>query len=256
MQVVLLEIKYTDSAAGIFSLSHAIYISVTFVSVLLLLYISRRISRAGFERLGIILATALTAAEAIKITVAIASREPIDNWIPLYFCGLFLPALWLLRSGREKLRRAAYAYVTMGGIPAGLLFTLYPSTSLARYPATSPLSIHAAIFHGAMIYFGLIILRRGFFLPRQEDGRLYFWFVTAAVIPSAIINHLFGTNCMFLSDPFGLPLVTELCRDFPTLYAIGAWLMQAFLLFKISLTIYKATERRKTHAQPNNQKHL
>ena len=245
-----------EDIAGLFGREHILYIIFTFLSVGLLLFLSRRVTRRGFLIIHTVLAILLTLLEVGKIVLNILARSPIDNWIPFYFCGLFNFALWFLFSKRAWLKKAGYAYITMGGILAGVFFTFYPSTSLARYPALHPASLHAALFHGAMIYFGLLILMRGFYLPRGEDLKYYFSFISAASLISLPINHYFGANCMFLRDPFGLPLLSSLAEHIPPLYIITVWLAQAFILFKISISIYNLTGKAKTNAFSNCQKHL
>ena len=241
--------KFTErEAAGLYGREHLLYITLTLLLVALCLFLCRKVGDRGFRRIHIFLTLFITATEIAKITLCIVGREPVDNWIPLYFCGLFSFALWFLFSKNEKLKKAGYSYITMGGILAGVFFTFYPSTSLARYPALHPASIHAAIFHGAMIYFGLLILARGFYLPKSEDLKYYFSFVTAAVAVSLPINSIFGTNCMFLSDPFGLPVLTGLAENLPILYIIIVWLSQAFILFKLSIFIYNLFRKAKGNA--------
>ena len=235
-------------AAGLYGGEHFLYIALTLLLVALCLFLCRKVGESGFRRIHIFLTLFITATEIVKIALSIAGREPIDNWIPLYFCGLFSFALWFLFSKNEKLKKAGYSYITMGGIIAGAFFTFYPSTSLARYPALHPASIHAAVFHGAMIYFGLLILARGFYRPKSEDIKYYFSFVTAAVAVSLPINLIFGTNCMFLSDPFGLPVLTGLAENLPILYIITVWLSQAFILFKLSIFIYNLFRKAKGNA--------
>ncbi len=227
-----------EDIAGLYGREHFLYIAVTFLLVGLCLFWTRGIGVSAFRKIHIALTLSLTVLEIGKILLNINALSPIDNWIPLYFCGLFNFALWFVLAKNPRLKKIGYSYITMGGIPAGIFFTLYPSTSLARYPALHAASIHAAIFHGAMIYLGLLILMRGFYLPKSEDIKYYFSFVTVASVISLFINHFFGANCMFLRDPFGLPIFTELARQLPIIYIIIVWLAQAFILFKISISVY------------------
>ena len=245
-----------EDSAGLFGSEHILYIIFTFVFVGFLLFLSRRVTARGFRKIHTMLTISLTLFEIVKIALNIMANSPIDDWIPFYFCGLFNFALWFLFSNREWLKKVGYSYITMGGILAGVFFTFYPSTSLARYPALHPASLHAAVFHGAMIYFGLLILMRGFYLPKGEDLKYYFSFISIASLISLFINHYFGANCMFLRDPFGLPHLSTLAEHFPVLYIIIVWLAQAFILFKISISIYNLIGKAKTNAFSNCKKHL
>ena len=231
--------KFTEEdIAGLFTIEHFIYIAVIFATVAALLFLSRNISEPQFERLHICLAVAISVTEVVKIILNIYKGAPYDYFIPLYFCGLFNFAIWLAKSKCDPLRRIGFSYITLGGIFAGFFFTLYPSTALAHDPIYHPSTIHAAFFHGAMLYFGITALMRGFYKPKRSDIGLYFLFITSACFVALILNSTLGTNCMFLSNAFKLPLLTQLNEWFSPLYMIIAWLGQAYVLPILSLLVY------------------
>lgn len=232
-------------SSKLFGSDHAIFFFVTAFAVSLLLFLSRHVNKLQYDLIILITAVTITVSEVLKIIICIINRAPLDNFLPLYFCGLFNFAIWFAKSKKRVLSIMGYSYITMGGIVAGIFFLLYPSTALGMYPLYHPSVLHSAFFHGAMIYIGVLTLMRGFYRPENDHIKYYFYFVTVATVLAAIINASLGTNCMFLRDPFGLPLLAPLCDRSPLAYMLIAWIGQAYVLFKISIMLFELFIKKK-----------
>ncbi len=234
-----------EDVAGLFNLTHLLYVIVFFALLSLALYRSRGMTDKVFRRLYLAVAVGVTVGEGVKIALRIFKNQWIDSWIPLYFCSLFLFAVWLPYSRHRPLKRAGYAYMTMGGIPAAICFTLYPSTSLALFPLFHPSTIYSGVFHFAMLYLGIMLLLRGEYRPEWRDGGPYFLFILFFAIPSVILNRVYGTNCLFLRHAFKLPFLEPIIALSPYLYMALAFLAQSVLIFLVPCGLTRLIEQKR-----------
>ncbi len=229
---------------GLFTPWHFFYIFLTFAGVALALCLTKNMKRESFRKTRFWIAVSTTVAEVIKIALRVYKGEPNDTWIPFYFCGLFLFAVWFSMSKNTTLSILGNSFLTMGGIMAGIIFTLYPSTSLLLYPAWHPSSIHALIYHGVMMYLGTLTLIKHEYTPRKSHWQHYFIFITAACVMSISINPILGTNCMFMDNPFGMPLLTQINEWWRPAYMFLAWIGQSTVLYWFNLGMYKISDKR------------
>ncbi len=227
-----------EDTAGMFNSLHLVATALFFMLLVLLLVLSRKMSARAAERTLLWLTIAVTVMEIIKIAVRIRRGLGPDSWVPLYFCSLFIFAVWLVRIPCEPLRRTGYAFITMGGITASVFFTFYPSTSLGMYPLISGATLHSFMYHLIMCYCGILVLWRGLYRPRAVDSAGYFIFIASACLASAVCNRHLGTNCMFLGHPFGLPLLEPLLELSPMLYRCTVTVAQGSLMFWANFGLY------------------
>ena len=227
-----------EDVPGLFSLEHLIYILVVFLGVGLLVYYSRNINEKKYRIIHRSLTAILTGCEVVKILLLIYKEANYDDYIPFYFCGLFIFALWFSNSKIPFLRNTGFAYITMGSIMAGIIFTFYPSTSLLLYPIWHPATVYGAIYHSAMMYFGVITLINREYTPNKNHAKNYFVYVSLACVLSLVLNKYLGTNCMFLRHPFGLPLLTEIQQWYAPAYVILAWFGQSIVLFWVNFWFF------------------
>lgn len=224
---------------GMFNLWHYLTICLFILLLWSLLRLSRGMTRQQVERCHFFIALGITLLEIWKIFSRIRKGYGPDSWVPLYYCSLFLFAVWLSLCRWEPARRAGYSFITMGGILASIAFTIYPSTSLGMYPLLHPSTFHSFVYHLIMCYLGLLLLKKGCYRPKTRDSVYYFLFVLTACVAAIFLNAFIGTNCMFLSHPFGLPILQPL-RDYShILYILFAILGQSVLWFWLHYGLYK-----------------
>ena len=221
-----------------FSTEHFISIILFILFGWMILYLTRKFNKEQVKKLHIVTASIITLLEVIKISLRIYKQQAYDSWVPLYFCSLFIFAVWVSLSSNKYLSRMGYAYMTMGGIGASICFTLYPSTSFGMYPAWHPSTIYSFIFHLAMFITGVLALTKRIYEPKAKDGILYFIFIITACIPSVFINDALQTNCMFLRHPFQLPILQQLVDFSPILYIVVMTLFQSVIVFWGCFGIY------------------
>ena len=239
----------SEDVAGMFSLWHFIFLLIFIGLLTVALFCCRRITDQQTQKILWWSAIVVTVVEIVKITLRIAKGDGTDSWIPLYYCSLFLYAVWMTRSKREWLSRMGYSYVTMGGILAACLFTLYPSTSLAIYPALHPASLHSLLYHWLMAFVGILVLWKKQFTPKARDALLYFVFVFTACVFGYFINEWVHSNCMFLHHAFKLPVLDDLLRYSHAAYMLVVVLAQAVGMYWLNFGVYILFQKRKEKKQ-------
>ncbi len=230
---------------GLYNGLHWITIALFGVLMAVLILVSRPMTRKGADRMIFWLGLTATILEIIKIARRMYLGKGPDTWIPLYFCSLFIFSVWLVRFKSDFLRRMGYAFISMGGFLASILFTFYPSTSLAIYPLISFASIHSFLYHLIMCYCGALALWKGLYRPEIRDWLGYFVFIASACVLGVFCNEKLGSNCMFLDHPFGLPVLQPI-RDYSHgLYMIIVAFGQGFLMFWLNFGLYRLVIKQK-----------
>lgn len=232
------------NTCGMFNFWHYLTIFLFFLFLWCLLRISRRMTAQQVRMCHFLVAVGITLLEVFKIISRIQKGYGPDSWVPLYYCSLFLFAIWLSLCRWVPAQRAGYAFITMGGILASAAFTLYPSTSLGMYPLLHPSTLHSFVFHLVMCWMGILLLQKGCYRPRKRDSLYYFLFVLSACVVALFLNDAIGTNCMFLSHPFGLPVLQPIRDHSHILYILIAILGQAAAFFWLHYGLYQIFQRK------------
>ncbi len=236
--------KLFVNTCGMFNIWHYLTIVLFFLLLWCLLRLSANMSVAQVKMCHFFIAVGIMILEVFKITLRIKKDYGPDSWVPLYYCSLFVFAIWLSLCRWKPIRRAGYAFITMGGILASVAFTLYPSTSLGMYPLLHPSTLHSFVYHLIMCYTGILFLEKGCFRPQKRDCVYYFLFVFMACVAAIFINEAIGTNCMFLSHPFGLPVLQPI-RDFShILYIFLAITGQSVAIYWLHYGLYQLFRRK------------
>lgn len=236
--------KLFYTTCGMFNSVHFLVIVLFFALLWLLLRASRKLNEENVGKLLLSVAIFTTVLEIIKIAVRINGDEGPDSWVPLYFCSLFIPAIWLAVSPWQNLRTVGFAYLTMGGIAASVFFIFYPSTALGMYPLFHLSTIHSVVYHLIMCYCGILILQKRVYTPHCRDAISYSLFIIGACILAVIVNKNLGTNCMFLEHPFGLPFLMKLCDSAKPLYMLVVAAAQSVGVFYVCFGIYSCYRKR------------
>ena len=120
---------------------------------------------------------------------------------------LFVFAGALSSFGKGKIERMGDVFFATGGIIGGLVFVILPTTSLPAYPMLHIVSLHSFLYHGTMVYLGLLINITHYIELNASDIRYYATLVGIVCILAYIINKIFNSNLMFISKNFpGTPL--------------------------------------------------
>lgn len=244
--------NYTqDDICGIFSAWHFIVIAGFFLVSFFAIYFSQKLSQKQTKTVLLVIAIAVTVMEIVKIVLRLCKGANGNSWIPLYFCSLFIYAIWLSFSKNQHIKNTGYSFMVFGGIFAAISFIIYPSTSLMLYPLWHPSSLHSILYHGLMFYSGIMVILKKLYVPKAKDFFLYLIFTTIASLVAIIINHFLGTNMMFLGNPFGLPILSDILNYSKILYILLAYIAQCVILFWLNYGIYKLFSIRRKHNNGN-----
>ncbi len=131
----------------------------------------------------------------------------LNNYVPLYYCSLLLYAGLLSSFAKNKLKRIGDVFLATGGIIGGIVFMILPTTSLPAYPMFHIVSLHSFLFHGIMVYLGLLINMTNYITINASDIKYFAVLVGTICILAYIINEIFDSNLMFISKNFpGTPI--------------------------------------------------
>ncbi len=147
--------------------------------------------------------------EVVIITFKLATGDVrnLNNYVPLYYCSLLLYAGLLSSFAKNTLKRVGDVFLATGGIVGGIVFLIFPTTSLPAYPMLHFVSLHSFLFHGTMVYLGILINKTHYIELKMSDMKYYVGLVGIVCVCAYIINSIFGSNLMFISENFpGMPI--------------------------------------------------
>lgn len=194
---------------GIFTIDHFKLIIITAIGIIIAL--KKTINKTKEEVKEIIKRCTILMwiFEIIKIFFRIYTGDVrnVNNYVPLYYCSLLLYAGGLSSFAKGKLKRVGDVFLATGGIIGGTVFIVFPTTSLLQYPMLHIVSLHSFLFHGIMIYLGILINATNYIELEASDIKYYASFVGIACILAYIVNNIFNSNLMFISQNFpGMPI--------------------------------------------------
>lgn len=194
---------------GIFTKGHFVLLITTIIGIIVALKYTCGKSKKQVHNIIKHITIIAYVLEVIKIIFNIKqnSIRAVNTYMPLYYCSILLYAGLLSSYGKSTLKRVGDVSLATGAIIGGIVFIIYPSTSLPMYPTFHFLSIHSFLFHGAMIYLGIMININNYIKLEKEDIKYFASLIGFMGIAALIINKLFDGNLMFISNNFpGTPI--------------------------------------------------
>lgn len=228
---------------GIFTTDHFILIGITIIGIIIALKFTSNKSKEKVHSIIKKITIIMCILEIVKISFNLQqnSFRDVNTYMPLYYCSILLYAGLLSSFGKGALKRAGDVCLATGSVIGGIVFIIYPSTSLPMYPAFHFLSIHSFLFHGTMIYLGILINKTQYIELEQNDIKYFASVIGIMSIVALIINKLFNGNLMFISNNFpGTPI--EILYDITNggiMYTLIMVLAQMTLPFYITYVIIK-----------------
>lgn len=191
-------------ACGIFTGGHFLLIGITAFCIYFALKNTINKSRKEIYKIIRKSTIIICTLEILKIIycMCLESVKSVNNYLPLYYCSMLLYAGILSSFGKGKLKRTGDVFLATGAIIGGSVFMIYPSTTLPQYPAFHILSLYSFLFHGLMVYLGLLINITHYIELRKEDIKYYSVLVGTLCIVAFITNNIFDSNLMFISKNF------------------------------------------------------
>lgn len=225
----------SETACGMFTLPHIISLIICLVLVALAIYLSRKFDEKKIKLTTKIMAYVFTVLEIAKIIFkfAIDDAKYLDHWVPLYFCSLFIFALWMCTYGKGRIYKLGESFILGGCIVGGFAFLVVPATSLMDYPVYHFLSIHSMVFHSSMLYLGIMYIWKKKSKLDLKVLTYYSIFVGFFGVLSIVLNLIFDQNFMILTKPVNIPIefLNAIANNVPWLYTIGALILYIVIPF-------------------------
>ena len=209
---------------GLFTTSHFVALAICLLLVLVLVTYSLKLSNNTFNKIIKVSAIIITILEIIKkiFNLYHNPNAPINDWLPFHYCSLFIYSLWLSGYFKGMLKKIGDSFLVGGGIIAGLIFLIIPSSSLRLFPIFHFQCLYSLLFHSLFLYCGLVILIKNYFTLSVKTYFYYFIFCTFFCTIAVILNSITDSNFMFLDNPWGIPLpfLSKIEKECKVLYII------------------------------------
>lgn len=237
----------TETACGMFTLPHIISLALCLILICVSVCFTKKLTDNGILRIARISAYVFTAMEIIKIAYKIywGYTEYLDYYLPISFCSMFIPALWLYGYGKGIFKEIGRCFIRYGCFTGGIAFLTVPATSLMMHPIYHYLSIHSMLFHSAMVYFGVIFFIRREKSVTKRDFITYSSFILSICSIAIILNLLTGSNLMLLSFPLNIPveIVNTIAAKLPALYTLSAVIIYTLFTFGVAFAVETLTDK-------------
>ena len=194
---------------GIFTTKHFILIIITIAAISIAL--KKTINKSKDEVKKIIQKSTIVIwiLEFVRIgfNLYIGNVNNVNEYVPLYYCSMLLYAGLMSSFGKGKIKRIGDVFLSTGGIIGGIVFIIMPTTSLPTYPMLHFISLHSFLYHGTMVYIGLLMNWAHYINLELKDIIYFAELVGGMCVIALIVNKLFDGNLMFISKDFpGTPL--------------------------------------------------
>lgn len=189
---------------GIFTIDHFKLIVITIIGIIIALKKTAKKTKQEIKAIIKKCTIAMWLLEIIIITFKLKTGNirDVNNYVPLYYCSLLLYAGALASFAKGKLKRMGEVFLSVGGIACGLIFIITPTTSLPTYPMFHIVSLHSFLFHGIMLYLGILVNVTNYITLQITDIKYYACLVGIVCVLAYIINNIFDSNLMFISKNF------------------------------------------------------
>ena len=232
-------------ATGLYTIGHLILFVVTVIGIIVAIKFTKNKKDEQVKKIIQILTVFIWILEIIKITfnLAVGNGDNPNNYVPLYFCSLILYAGIFSGFCKGRLKRIGDVFIATGGIVAGIIFIVCPTTSLPTYPIGHFISLQSFILHGIMIYLGILVNITNYVKITAKDIIYYAGLIIALSLVALIFNNIFDSNLMFISQDFpGTPIhiLYEISGSWFTFWMI---VLQAFVPFYLMFLILKIRDK-------------
>ncbi len=188
---------------------HLILFVSTFISIICLLKCTWKYNKDQVKKIIKTATITLWILEIIKIVFnfLVGNGSNPNHYLPLYYCSIILFAGAFSSFSKGTLKRIGDIFIATGSIIGGVFFLCCPNTSIAMYPMFHYISIQSFIFHGTMVYLGILVNITNYVEWNYKDIKYYAAMLMAMLLCSYWVNNMLGTNFMFISQNFpGTPV--------------------------------------------------
>lgn len=229
-------------AAGLFSGGHLFMLACCLIALTVMIVTLLKKQSSNPYRLVRIVAVTVLVLEVVKTAWGLSAGRYSDwyEYLPIWFCSLFIPFSLLAGFGKGKVRELALSFMYYGGLIGGATYLVFPTTSIGRYPFWHFITFHSMFYHTVMIFMALYIVRNGLIKPSMKDMKSYVWTIIGACVLAYVVNENLGTNYMFLAKPANNNALLQFALAVTgPLYPVAVTLWQAFVSFFMALGLYQ-----------------
>ena len=167
---------------------------ITIVTLLILLY-KRKWNIYNQMKVFAIVFTFL---EIMKILFFTINRKTVtlESWVPLFYCSLFIYALYFGGYGKGIIRQMGVSAIFMlviGGICGVFINDIFQGNG---WPLFNYYTLYSIFYHTIMIYFGYAVIISKEFKPNLKSFLAGILFISIFFLIALIINILCNTNLM------------------------------------------------------------
>lgn len=225
---------------GMFSPEHFILLAITLICVAIAIKHTKNMDKENIKKLIRKTTIFLWILEIIKILFNITNYglSAVNKYVPLYFCSLILYAGIFSGYCKGTLKKMGDVFLSTGGIIAGLIFLIYPLTSLTSYPIFHYISIHSFILHGIMVYIGMLMLITKYTTIEKRDIIYYSAIIVIISGVAYIVNLICGSNLMFISQNYPGTYIEIIYNNTGRFFTLFMTIAQATMPFYTVYGIY------------------
>lgn len=228
--------------AGLFSEGHIFMLLCCMVAlVVMIVALLKKESDNPYKLVRVVAVTVLIL-EIVKTAWGLSAGR-YNEWyeyLPIWFCSLFIPFSLLAGFGKGKVRELALLFMYYGGLIGGCTYLVFPTTSLGRYPFWHFINFHSMFYHTVMIFMSLYVVRNHLIKPSMKDMKSYTLLIIGACVLAYVVNETLGTNYMFLAKPASNNALLQFALAVTgPFYPVAVTLWQAFVSFFMALGFYQ-----------------
>lgn len=237
-------------ACGIFSTRHFLLLTITIIGIIIAVKHTNMSKKNVIKRNIQIITICTWILEIIKIifNFKIGNGNNINTYIPLYYCSILLYAGIFSSIGKGIIKRIGDVFLATGGIIGGIIFLILPTTSITTYPMLHYLSLQSFIYHGAMVYIGIVINKSKYIELESKDIIYYSSLLFVMCISAYIVNNICDSNLMFISKDFPNNPITIIYKIsgkyFPLIVSLAQMTLPFYIVYGIKTFIKKLSIRK------------
>ena len=236
---------------GLFTKGHLILFSITVISIIIALKKTYLKNKDQVYKIIKNLTLIICVLEVFKIflTLKYNPLTAVNTYLPLYFCSILIYAGLMSSFGKGLVKRTGDVLLSTGCLIGGIVFIIFPTTSLPMYPAFHFFSIHSFFFHGVMIYLSLLIIITMYIKLEKSDIKYFSTFIGIMSSVALIINYIFNSNLMFVSQNApGTPIsilydLTDGSILFNIIMILGQMILPFYIVYFFANIYYKHKEK-------------
>lgn len=232
------------TACGMWSTDYIIALIAVCVLIVTGLILSRKMSHKGVKIVIVCMAIFASVTEVMKmIFVGVTYGIKEVEFVPMYFCSLFIYATILACTNVKILKTTGLSFLFFGGIIGAVAFFAYPSSCIPNYPIYHFMCLRTMLYHGSMIYTGILIVMRGYYVPNIKHFWNYFVALLIICLAAYTTNMITGSDFMYISKPLAFNISQVVFEAVPSLYPFIIMILEIMIPFFASFLIYGAVKR-------------